>query len=317
MSVDAVFSPGAIFIDDDAASSEVGLAGLGSYGVTTGNEARTIRGAGGLYETSAHIHKQAPGFSFATSQINTALSLTAGGVRCIKSVGASKYGMDAYLAKHDCDGRSVSDNQQYRFANGLLVPRTLELTHGEIASMALELKPTGDESNHPMTSTAGVVIPAGAVANEAYTLYRATVAGAVLKGVKSTQLEFGLTVTEEMADNDLWPTWASVATYATRITLSGLNPRWLSDTVIPIGGKKLELANTRFDAVRYVDTDAGSFMPLNENHHITIGTYGLGFITTAASGSGDASLTSTELQIICLYDGSNAPLTINRTASLE
>lgn len=318
MSVNNIMTPGAIFLNDDNAASESGLAGFASVGLSTGIEVRTLRGIGGLWETTAAINKTVPGLTFGTTQIETLLGWTAGTFRCVKSVGAGKYGLDAFLSKHDqCNARDDADSEQYRFGNGLLVPRSFECSHAEQATMTAELHPIGDASNAPMVVSSGVAMPATAAAEkEHFTMYNHTVGGVDLPGCKNVQIDFGVQVTKEMADADLVPTWVSVGSITTRITLRGINPRWLGVGAIPLGGRKLLHGDTTLRFARYVDSDADSFMDLPGNHHLTISTYGLAYVTTPASGSGDGSPAENEVQIICLHDGSNVPLGISTGVAL-
>ena len=318
MSVNTVMTPGLIHLNDDNATSESALAGFTSLGLSTGIDVRTLMGVGGLWETTAAIVKTIPGLTFGTTQIETLLSWTSGTYRCIKSVGAGKHGIDAFLNKHDqCNARDDADSERYRFSNGLLVPRTLECSSGEIASMAAELHPVGDASNAPMQVDPGIALPSVAVATkEHFTMYDQTVGSVSLQGAKNVQFDFGVTVTKEMSDGDLVPSWVSVGSIISRITLRGINPRWLGVGAIPLGGRKLLHGDTSFRFARMVDADADSYMDLTGNHHLVITTYGLAYVTTPASGNGDGSPAENEVQIICLHDGSNVPLGISTGVAL-
>jgi hypothetical protein len=317
MTIPAVYSAGAIFLKtaDPAMGSAIGFAGLVSEEINLGQEVRTGLESAGIYETRASITKRAPSIGWGTTQVATALDLIGAAGRCINS-DVSHPGLDAYLLAHDrCDARDLSASLRYRIANGLLVPQNLSTDHqgrAQISGRAIAI--TDSDGNEPIAVAENIAFPSGAADDEEFGLFRQTIGDVTLTGSKRLSIDFGLEVTQEDADGSIYPEWVSVGSVITRITLSGINPKWLGGTYgVDVSGELITHANTTLRFVKYANGQ--SYEDAASNVHITATVYGLGCITTAVSAR-ERGVSTTDLMIYALHDGSNVPILFDTTAAL-
>ena len=316
MSVTNVYHAGAIFVHDLNLVSAVGFAGLTNENIELGNEIQTSRAFASVYERDGAITRRAPTIGVTTQQIGTALDLVGGSGRCIKS-DVTHPGLDAYLLNSDeCNQYDLTDSRRYRMEQGILIPESLTVEHQGVGSIGLQAIAVSKGGNEPLQEADAITMPTGAVDDERYGLYQQTVGGVLLTGSKSLGIEFGVTVTQEDADGAIYPEWVSVGSIVTRVTLGGINPKWLGSSVIPVGGRKMLHTDTTLRLARYSNAEADSYMDLTGNHHIAITVAGLGYITTAANASGGAEAATSSLVLVALHDGTNTPLQIDTTAAL-
>jgi hypothetical protein len=311
-------SGGIVFHTADMAAA-IGFAGLVSENVDVGTQFRTLRKFASIYESMAAISAQAPTITYSTTQIRTFYDLHDQGGRCITSqADPARPGFDAYLIQHaNCAARDLTDSRRFRFAEGYAFPGTLTATHGGVATITGTAIGSSSTANHPLAFADSIAAPTNLRDTESFGLWRQTVCGVELEGVKSMTIEHGVEVVAESADGTIWPEWISVGSVAARITLQGINPLWLSASQIPIDGKPMAHTNTILRLARHETDGQGAFMPLTEEEHITISVAGLGAITTAASASDDTSPATIDLQLIALHDGTNTPLVITTDINIE
>ena len=316
MTIAGVYSAGGIFLQTDSPemASAVGFACDLVQEISLGKDVRTGVENAGIYESRASVIRRAPAIQFGTSQIATFLDLVGVGGRCINSDGTHP-GLDAYQLAHDrCNARDLTNSTRYRVANGLIVPESLSVSHQGRAELNGRVYTVTDGAgNEPLIKATGITYPNTAIDTEEYGLFLCTVAGVNITGLKSLSIDFGLEVTQEDADGSIWPEWVSVGSVVTRITLSGVNPGWLDDAVIPIDGTPMTHANTTLRLVKYAS--GGSYDALASAIHIGITVAGLGCITTPASSRG-RGVSTTEAMLYAIHDGTNTPLVVDTTFAL-
>jgi hypothetical protein len=320
MSVPNLYSAGAIVLQNAAMAAPLGFAGLVSEAVELGTQYRTLKRHLSVWDSQASISRQDPAVNFSTTQIKTALDLMGARGVCITSQASpARPGFDAYLSKHDkCNVRDLLNLRRFNFAEGYLFPGQLSVAHGGVATITGTAVASSSTANHPLAFFDDADAPASSVIadTESFGLYNQRVGGIELAGCTNLAIDFGVEVTRASADAAIWPEWISVGAVATRITLSGINPLWLSAAQIPIDGRPLTHANSVLRLGRHETDGTGAWDELASSTHIGITVAGVGAITTAASASDETSPTTTDLVIIALHDGTNDPLVIDTTFAL-
>lgn len=316
MTIAGVYSAGGIFIQTDTPemAAAVGFAADVGQEVSLGIDVRTGMENAGIYESRASVVRRAPFIPFGTTQLKTFFDTVGVGGRCINS-DETHPGLDAYQLKHDrCSARDLAASNRYRIANGLIVPESLSVSHQGRAELSGRIYAvTNSAGDEPIVKATGVTYPNTAADTEEYGLFACTVGGVNLTGLKSLQIDFGLQVMQESADGSIFDEWVSIESVVKRITMSGVNPDWLGNSVIPIGGKAVTHANTTLRLVKYVH--GSSYDTLASAIHIGITLDGLACITQAASSRG-RGVSTTDLTIYPRHDGTNIPLLVDTTFAL-
>lgn len=109
------------------------------------------------------------------------------------------------------------------FANGILVPRTIELPSGGTASMQVEVMPFKSGSTAPVVFDESAAIPAGVYPElvRGYTLGPLKLSGTAWEGVERVTIEPGIELVMERRDSDIYPTVVAVARIVPVITAQG------------------------------------------------------------------------------------------------
>ena len=314
MAVPQTFSAGAVVVQDTLLASPVGMAGLVSEEIDLGNVVRTTKAAGSVYERAAAVVSRSPTASFGTNQVKSLLGLTGGLGRCILN-DATHPGVDLYLNKDACNGFDLTDSQRYRIGDGFLAPTSLSVSHREDAQMTAGVTAISVGGNEPIQVDPSIAFPTGLADTERFGLYQQTVGGINLEGCNSMQIDFGVSVRTESADGAVFPEFITVDDVVTRVTLGGINPRWLADSGIPIGGRKMTHADTTLRLVRYVTNEADAYMTLTAAEHITFTLHGIGTITSTSASDGGSAATCS-LMLYAIHDGTNVPMIIDTAAAL-
>ncbi|MEN0109098.1 MAG: hypothetical protein AAF805_00095 [Planctomycetota bacterium] len=323
MAVTSLHSAGAIVLHSNGMADPLGFAVNDTQQVELNQRTQTLRRFGTAFESAVSATGRAPGISFDTQCLARALDVMGPLGVCVTSGSGSPAatGLDAYFIPHDrCNQRELAAALRYRASDGYLMPTSLQAAHGEVATLSGQAALVADGSGgEPLPEPSLATVPTAVIeADEQFTLYEVRVAGVPLRGVKSVGVEFGIGLSVESADGAVFPEWVSVDTIATRITVTGVNLNWLSQTDIPVGGKRGTHLDTYIRLARYArDNDAANVLSYDDptaETHIELTASGLALIDTiSGSGSGPANCA---LQIVAVHDGTNAPLVADTTARL-
>lgn len=196
-------------------------------------------------------------------------------------------------------------------SKGMILPRTLQVSQDQKATLALEIVPIFDLTNNPIVVTASQALAGSPSVGELFTVGPVMINGTQLDGIISTTVDFGIQEIVESADGQVWPTYIAIMSRRPSITITTLDAVSLStfglygaaqgatDSVVYF--RKLDQGGTRV-------ADDGS-------EHISF-TVDAGRISvTDLSGSHGQRLGST-VRITPTYDGSNAVMAISTTADI-
>lgn len=286
------------------------LGGITRQSINLGNMVQSVPTAGAVSSRFVALYRQAPTASFQTLNIGGALDLCGYQGTSIAGLAA---GLIMYATKKAEGGTrtSGSNHRKYVFREGLVVPRTLTMNHGEDATLDYDVIATFDGSNVPVLETDSVALPTAPDDALRWTLNSATIGAEVLTGITGITIDFGLGVNVGSSDGDLYPTFCCIDTQAPKITVRGVDTLWLAAGVIPKLGLIATQANTSILLKKR--TDGGTFVVDATAEHILINAAGMVVVQNAFDGSGNENATC-NLEFTVNDDGTNAVLLIDTTS---
>ncbi len=254
------------------------------------------------------INAQNPAASFTTMAIQDALDAIGQNGLAIPLPAAP--GIDFFAQKHAEGGTRAAGavHRRYRFAEGIVIPRSLSVDHQGDASLNYDLIATFDGTNDPLVESDTITLPTGLTDNERFTIGPVTIESVLLTQIKSFQIDFGINVEVEGGDSDIFPTFVSIKTIQPVLTLTGIDVEWLKSDKIPRSGKCVTHANTKIFLRK---RKCPSFVADNVAEHIKITAEGLAHVTNAFSGDPVGATIVMPMK----FDGTNLPMVIN-TASI-
>lgn len=289
------------------------LGGITQQKITTGVQTRGEAASGELYPRLQSITGQQPGAEFTTVDIAAAIDnapLTGAAISDLTA------GLSFFAQAHQDEGaRSAgSTHRKYNIVQGIVYPRSLSVDHQGDATISFAVIATStDGAIAPIIETDTQALPAIVTNDIAFTLGGQTIGGVALTGVRNLTIDFGITAAAEGADSDIFPTKCSIRSVATRLTYRGINTQWLKSSNIPITGQPATHANT----VCYLRKRAagGSYVADITAEHIKMTAAGICVVEDAFDASG-AELAECSLAFPLLFDGTNAPLTVDTASAI-
>ena len=268
---------------------------------------------GGIHPTRTTIQSFAEELSFTTTNIDKALDLIGSIGNCIED-GSSVviyYALLSACAKGPAAGsvhRRVTISQTGSDA-GLVHPGSFSCDHRGDASYSFMIKPKSDGVNSPLVIEDSVALPAALLTSvdnqNRYTIGPVTLESVAYDGVKQLSCELGIAITRESADSEIFDEFIAIEKTATKISLSGINPKWI--TAANIDGSVITHANTEI-ILRKRAGAAGFVAPVTAEH-ISLTLAGLVVPTNVAS-SNDQQPVQTGIDIYAEFDGTNVPLVV-------
>lgn len=309
MAVTTRYGLHAIGIHSDADGAETVLRGIqrSSFGLNPQFSADSTSGE--VYNRWSALVAQAPAGAFSTYALVQALDLIPLTGKLIAS--SVNYGAKMILQKQAQGGTiaSGSVHRTYTVQDGVIVLGTLDAPHQGDATLSLRVVPAAVGANDPMTigdTQAALTITAE---DARFTVGKVTVGGVLLTQVTGISIDFGVVVSADSADSDIWPSFVSVVACNPVIRINGIDPVWLSAT----GGAKIEIdgttVGTQANTTIYLKKRliGSTFVADNVAQHIKINAAGAVSIDQAFDvGPGEPAGASLVMQTN--HDGSNAPL---------
>ncbi len=266
--------------------------------------------ASGLpYPTAAFVTQHAPRANGTTHQVKALLTAISAKGGDIETLG----GVTMWFQGYEQGGLRAANGQSATIADGLIVPRTLNVSYRQDATLSYECLVISDGINAPIV-LATAALPAGITDDVRYGLGEVKVAGVALKGVRQVTIDFGLDAKTEGADSDTVDSFACIETWKPEIRITGVNVEWALDAGIPllkytegVGalGKAATQANTTIELKKKKpqgtwDSTGGG----------TIAMAGLAYVDDAGGGS-TGGYAEPSLVIAGIYDGTNGCITVS------
>lgn len=291
--------------------SDTQIAGIVDQNLRFDHTVRAEGSSGTIYPQ--HISNVGTRFggSFSTLHLKSALTAIQTGspplALFIRSAGLLATGFEFFAQAHaDGGSRATGANHRsYTVKKGLIYCDRLSASHQGDALLTCGVLPTWDGTNDPIAYADGASVPTLVADDQRYTLGPVTVAGIVIPQVRSIELNFGIQVSTEGADSELYDRFASVVQVRPVLVLRGIDVTWWASAIIPTLGILGSAANTKIYLRRR--TSGGGLDSDVTATHIKLVIPGYSIIGDPFSGRGtDAAETS--IMLTARYDGTNAPI---------
>ena len=183
--------------------------------------------------------------------------------------------------------------------------------HGGPATVNCDIIATYDGTNAPIIIASGATIAVTPSASVAWVLGPISVNGTPLSGVQSVTIDFGLTEVTRSSDGEVYATFAALMTRSPRISLTTDKATYLATAGIT------GVAQGDTDSVVYLRKVASGSTRVADAtaEHISF-TIDAGMIQPGASNFMLDQAGAAAMDIIPVFDGSNAVLVIDTTAAI-
>ena len=287
-------------------NSAVSIYGINSSTLNK-NVAYRIQHAAGIVDPGwISVASIQPTVSIVATELAKILGVTGSQGVCI-GTGQTCTSVDFYYAQMGQCAPRLSGTNHFRvsMSQGILVPTQIQASQSETATIGLDFHAVYDGTNDPMTFSASASLPSVAALSEAFTMGKVTRNGSQLSGVQSFTIDFGLKVDKHMADGDLYPTFAGVASADPVISGKGFTLTDLS--TMTLGGT----AQGSTDSVVYLQACSknGGLVAAATASHISV-TVDDGMLATEGAAGSNNESQQADWFIRPIYDGSNANLAI-------
>jgi hypothetical protein len=196
--------------------------------------------------------------------------------------------------------------------NGLITLGTLQADKGSDATLSWMVHGITDGTNNPLIITHDVSLPA-ALVKEQFELAICSIAGVEFKP-ESVTLDFGQQVTKPRPLAPvIYPERIAVEKVQPVITFRGIDPRTIGSAAIDLWESATH-ANTKIQLVKR--TSGGTYVASGTSEHIYFTAAGLVTVTNPFSASGQSDAT-VDVRLECLFDGTNAPILFDVTATYD
>lgn len=298
MSVNKAYTIGAIVVSGSPAFN---LDGITQSSANTGAEILIQRAAGQADPTHTSVISQSPMISWTTTDIATALgSIALSGLPIVSTASTS---LDMYLTKMQEGGvrASGSVNGRIRAVEGLILPRQISVSQGQVATLTMDFIATYDGTNAPFQYSVTSALPHVPSIDEIFTMGPVKFNGTTLAGCQSLTIDFGLSAATLASCGNLFPTFAGIATREPYIEVTSLEADYMS--TFGISGT----AQGATDSVVYLQKQEENAVRLAAAtaEHISF-KLDDGIITVSEIGGSNNEPAMVTLRHTASYDGSNA-----------
>ncbi len=239
-----------------------------------------------------------PRLSFTTHQLTV---LSSFGI-----AGAQITTLEAYITKLANYGTRTagSTHTKVAIATGLCVPRTLSVSQGQAATLAMEaIAISTDGATAPVVATASQALPAAAAGNEVFTLGPVKINNTAVD-VESVTVDFGLSLHVESSEGQPYPTLVAIMARQPSIRLGCKSIDVISNLglsgVAYSAATHLYFRKIAAGGTRVTDITAA---------HVKISING-GMISVTQPSAENKGRFACEVLITPIYDGSNPIMTV-------
>lgn len=307
------YAPYGVEIQPDGDVSATLIGGVTEQSIDTGTEVNAEVTAGATAPQYGEISAAQSAGSFVTADLATTLGKL--GTRGACLTGGATPGFALYkLQKEPCgDLAAGAVHGKSTIGNGRIVPRTLSASHGSRATLSCEVFSLFDGTNLPLIPTETVALPTGLDDNFGFHLGAVQVAGITLNRNTQVSIDFGVTITPETDDGELYAKSLHIATVQPVITITthDVLKFGVGAGKIPLTGLNAVHADTSIVLRRRV-LGTGAFSTGSDHIEITASGV-LAVRETSASGNNPHAMT---VVLTTLDDGTNDNLVLDLAHSL-
>lgn len=228
---------------------------------------------------------------------------------------ATNTGIISYWQKFDKNGFAASSNHRsYTFRKGVVVPKRLTVSHRDDARLEFDVVPIYDGTNNAIVVADNASLPTISIAAARWTLGPITVGNEALTEYTQLEIDFGNTVETGSSESDIDPTHVAVRTHEPTITISGIDPQWMSSSVFAIGGSVVAQAT---DAIYLRKRSGVSFVADGTAEHIKFTPNGIISVAQVAQAEAQRIGTTTLMLKLGIDSSGNAALAVDTTSAIS
>jgi len=275
--------------------------GITDYSLASGVQQLILSGSGEVDPGFVGLGKINPRFTWTTTQIKTALANLGG----IAGIVIATSNFNFWLQKiTEAVSRAGNVHEKIAVIQGLLIPQTLTVNDGGLATISYLTIPTSaDGTTSPFSRTGTQALDDNqGEATEAYTLGEITLNGAALDGVQSMTLNFGLAV--DISGGKMYPTDVAIVKRNPSITINCLD---IDETFAAAGWGLVGQAQDASDSVINLDDVLEGGIRGTTPITITIDEGNMHFENITGS---DGGRLGTAITLTPTYDGTAAILAL-------
>lgn len=273
--------------------------------------------AGSPYPKSVTINAQRNTATATTEDIAVALgALGSEGAKIVAESGVKFF----QLKLDDETGLPVSaaEHRALHIVRGKVVPTRLSCEHQGDASLefvAHALWNPSSPTTDPLQVLSAQALPTGLAGGDRWTIAKVKVAGVDLDCTLSLTIEFGVAITTEGCNSDIYDRSLRSSEIKPRIQIRGKDLAAFLSSAIPLSGKRATHATTEIWLRKRLQGSAG-FDATTTSTHIKITADGAAHWTSVHDADGNNRVES-QLQIDCIHDGTNVPIVIATGQAME
>lgn len=300
------------FYPDGNPSTKI-ISGAVSGSITANPDVRREITAGSIYADTAVLQTLRPVGSFTTFNLEAAFGTNGPGLggadSCITS--ATNEGLNLFFARYGCAGpdSASSDHIKYNIGTGILVPNNLTVDHQGNAQVTYDIYAQSSGGADPVVKStiAYASLPTLTGNDKRWTMNQMSIGGTAVEGKRNITVNFNASVARESADSDLFDSVVSLDSMLQRLTVQGVQPKWL-DTVTGIEGETV----TQTDSYFYLK-ERNSALAASE--HIKVNFNGLVNWDTVVTGDTTSPAGAT-VAVDLHTSGANNPISVITSTDL-
>ena len=309
---DYTYKPYALTLHTDAMGSAVHLPDILSKGIQVNSEMRGQLVANSPTPNHVNLVGRSPIANMSSFALATLLDNLGFTGLAINS--ATNPGIISYWQKFNKNGFAESSNHRsYTFRKGIIVPKRLTVSHRDDARLEFDVVPIFDGTNNAIVVSDAASLPTISINPARWTLGPITLGNEILTEYTQLEIDFGNTVETGSSESDIDPTHVAVRTHEPTITITGIDPQWMSSSVFALGGTVVAQAT---DAIYLRKRSGVGFVADGTAEHIKLTPNGILSIGQAAQAEAQRIGQTTIMVKLGIDSSGNAALAVDTTSAI-
>ncbi len=174
--------------------------------------AKTVQASDGAVDpTYVAVMSQSPRITFGSTALATILG-SCGISGAVIDADGTYPGLVCWFQKMAEGGVRASGSNHLKLTakEGILVPRSISAGMDGPATMTLEAVLTYDGTNDPIVIADSQALSGSPAVGELFTVGPVSINGTTLEGIQSIEIDFGIQVTVQGGDGQVWPTYCAI-----------------------------------------------------------------------------------------------------------
>jgi len=270
------------------------LDGMQEQEIDPGIEEFLASGDSRAFNTLATINRQWPKVPFTTLKIANAMTLFG-----IDGYEISANPLECYTVEADHAATRKTTGEKINVTAGIVVPTQLSVKNEPGATLAYTAFGGAEDGTIPFAATSAQTVPIGLDIDELFRAGDVTINSVSVGPVSGYTIDFGIEVEVQIDPTTAFPTLVYIKKHAPKITILSQKATSLvqmgvsgNDDLVSLSLLKCESAGT-----------------IAATGHKTFATH-KNFVRVGKLGGSHNEPAETEIVVDCLYDGTNAPITV-------